>query len=258
MIPKKIHYCWFGKQELPLLAKQCIASWEKFFPDYEIIRWDENNFNIFECPYVQEAYSEKKWAFVSDYARFKILYENGGVYFDTDVEVIKSFNTILSKGAFMGLEHDYRVNPGLGIAAAPGLKIYQEILEKYKKLHFKGINGQLNVTTVVTYTTNILKKHGFVSGKDIQEVAGIYIYPTEYFCPKDYLTGKTTITANTLSIHHFTASWHNPCEKYTWQLQHKLVKYFPPKLSGRIAFAISKIRYEGIKSLLRYIINKKK
>ena len=139
MIPKIIHYCWFGGKPLPKLAKKCIASWKKFCPDYEIKEWNESNFDLNSCTYVKEAYDSKKYAFVSDYARFWILHRYGGVYFDTDVELLKSIDDILADGAFMGVENfvaeqnkaKISINPGLGIAAEPGMLIYQEILDFY-------------------------------------------------------------------------------------------------------------------------------
>ena len=145
-IPKVIHYCWFGKNLLPEAALKCIESWKRFFPDYEIIEWNEDNFDINACDYTKEAYQAKKWAFVSDYARYKIIYENGGVYFDTDVEVIKSFDDILVKGAFMGIEADYKstVNTGLGIAAEKEHPLYREMLDYYEKEHFINEDGNLN------------------------------------------------------------------------------------------------------------------
>ena len=128
MIPKIIHYCWFGRNPLPESAQKCIASWRKFFPDYEIVEWNEDNFDVRSIPYTAQAYDAKKYAFVSDYARFKILYEHGGIYFDTDVEVIRPFDDILARGAFMGYEIDPKegditgyVAPGLGLGVNPGL-----------------------------------------------------------------------------------------------------------------------------------------
>ena len=133
MISKKIHYCWFGGNPLPELALKCIESWRRFLPDYEIIEWNESNFDVYCCEYVQEAYEAKRWAFVSDYARFKILYENGGLYFDTDVEIIKPMDDLISKGGFMGCEEEtaLSVAPGLGLGVSPGLGLYKELLESY-------------------------------------------------------------------------------------------------------------------------------
>ena len=131
MIPKTIHYCWFGKNPLPEIAVKCINSWKNFFPDYEIKEWNEDNFDLTSCDYCKEAYAVKKWAFVSDYARFKILYEYGGIYFDTDVEVIKNMEDIIKKGAFIGRERiadTFPVNAGLGLASEARMPIIKEIL----------------------------------------------------------------------------------------------------------------------------------
>lgn len=214
MIPKKIHYCWFGGKPLNKLGKKCLKSWKKYFPDYEIIEWNESNFDFNCCKYVKEAYEAKKWAFVSDYARYKILYEQGGIYFDTDVEVIRSFDDILKKGAFMGcenptIEERVDINPGLGCAVAPGLGFYREVLEDYEKSSFYNEDGSMNLYTIVQRTTDLLKKHGLKNTMEIQQVAGINIYPAEYFCPIDMRTGKLNITKNTYSIHRYAASWEN-------------------------------------------------
>ena len=146
MIPKIIHYCWFGRNPLPDSAQKCIASWRKFMPDYEIKAWNEDNFDVNIIPYTQQAYEAKKYAFVSDYARFWILYHEGGLYFDTDVEVVKSFDDILERGAFMGLEIDgtkkgtkVAINPGLGLGAEAGMPIYLEILNVFANLDYYGI-----------------------------------------------------------------------------------------------------------------------
>ncbi len=215
MIPKKIHYCWFGGKPLNALGRRCLNSWKKYFPNYEIIEWNESNFDCNCCQYVREAYQEKKWAFVSDYVRFKVLYEQGGIYFDTDVEVVKQYDDIICKGAFMGCENPLTrpkiaVNPGLGIAVAPGLDIYMEILDDYENSSFYKKDGVVNLYTVVQRTTDILRKHGLQDTFGIQRVAGLTVYPTEYFCPIDMDTGELKMTENTHSIHRFAASWETP------------------------------------------------
>ena len=227
-IPKIIHYCWFGGNPLPELAIRCLNSWKKYCPDYEIKQWDESNFDIGCCAYVREAYNEKKWAFVSDYARFWILYHYGGVYFDTDVEVIKPIDELVNRGSFMGKEKAANKNsanltiaPGLGLAANPGLGIYKEILDYYKTQHFLNADGDQNLKTVVTRVTELLEKYGYQGNNGIEVVKDIYIYPPDYLCPKDYDTGKLVITPNTYSIHHYTASWHTKEEEriyfiYKW------------------------------------------
>ena len=214
MIPKIIHYCWFGQNPLPPLALVCISSWKKYLPEYEIKEWNETNFDIGITCYTQEAYAAKKYAFVSDYARFWILYKYGGVYFDTDVEVIKSMDDILVRGSFMGCEKNggkemIAVAPGLGMAAIPKLEIYKEILALYENLHFveKGI---LNTKTVVEYTTELLIKRGLKNISGIQSLDGLIIYPVQYFCPFNYENKDLVITEFTYSIHHYSASWITP------------------------------------------------
>ena len=206
-IPKTIHYCWFGGKPLPDFAQKCIASWKKFCPDYEIKEWNEQNYDVRKIPYTAQAYAVKKYAFVSDYARFDILYEYGGIYFDTDVELIKPLDEIINRGAFCGIEQPGYIASGLGMAAPEAMPIFREILDSYKSENFINVDGSYNLTTVVTRVSDIFKKHGFSDKEEIQEVAGIKIYPPEYFCPKNILTGELSITNNTYSIHHFDASW---------------------------------------------------
>ena len=215
MIPKVIHYCWFGGNPLPPLAVKCIESWRKYLPDYEIKEWNEDNFDVNIVPYTQEAYKAGKYAFVSDYARFYILYYHGGLYFDTDVEVIRPMEDIIERGAFMGCENEAQpgatasaVAPGLGLGCNPGLGLYAEILGLYSGLHFLRADGGLNLKTVVEYTTELLVSKGLKNINGIQRVADVWIYPKEYFCPMDYQTNVMKVTGNTRSIHHFAASWH--------------------------------------------------
>ncbi len=219
MIPKVIHYCWFGGNPLPESAKRCIQSWKKYMPDFEIKEWNESNFDINIISYTKEAYDAKKYAFVSDYARFWILYNYGGIYFDTDVELIKSITKIVNQGPFMGCEtiasfnSIANVNPGVGLGATPQHYLYKEFLDKYSDLHFVNKDGTINTTTIVVYTMEILKKHGLRNLNEIQKCGGINIYPKEYFCPIDYQTGKIEITSKSVSIHHFTATWKTESQK---------------------------------------------
>lgn len=222
MIPKKIHYCWFGKNPLPKLALKCIRSWKKYLPDYEIIEWNEDNFDVNICPYTKEAYQAKKYAFVSDYARFWILYNYGGIYFDTDVEVIKSLDKILVNGPFMACEENLPsalssyplIAPGLGLAIEAHHPIYKQIIEEYNQKHFLTKDGKKNETTVVYYITNIFIKNGLKQNSDIQKIQGITIYPPEYFCPKSYVDRKIRITPNTVCIHHYDGSWISKRRKF--------------------------------------------
>ena len=239
-IPKLIHYCWFGRNPLPEYAVKCISSWRKYFPGYVIKEWNEDNFDVNCCDYVREAYEAKKYAFVSDYARFDILYREGGLYFDVDVEVIKTFDDILEKGGFMGSETlaktselGISVAPGLGLSANPGHGLIKELVDGYHTRHFLKEDGTPDTTTICVYTTEILKKHGLQETDDIQCIDGIYIYPKEFFCPLDYFTGKLEITENTHSIHQYMASWKSTAEKRKSLIKHLL----GPKLSkfvGRV------------------------
>lgn len=217
MLPKIIHYCWFGRNPLPESALKCIASWKKFFPDYEIIEWNEDNFDVNSIPYTAQAYEARKYAFVSDYARFKILYEHGGLYFDTDVEVIRSMDDIIAAGPFMGFEIDPckdrpygAVAPGLGLGAQKGMTLYDSIIQYYKNLEFINSDGSYNTTdAVVNITTRELIKEGLDQKNGIQKIAGIIIYPSDYFNPFDDATGKLNKTQNTYTIHWFTKTWLN-------------------------------------------------
>lgn len=239
MIPRKIHYCWFGGKPLNRLGEKCLKSWKKYFPDYEIIEWNENNFDFNCCRYVKEAYEAKKWAFVSDYARYKILYEQGGIYFDTDVEVIRSFEDILEKGAFMGcenptIEQGNKLNPGLGCAVAPGLEFYREVLDDYEKSSFYHDDGSMNLYTIVERTTDLLKQHGLVNTLEIQQVAGINIYPAEYFCPINMDTGKLVITKHTHSIHRYAASWVDDYSRFRGKIYNIIRRYLGEKFTLKI------------------------
>lgn len=265
---KKIHYCWFGGNPLPELALKCIASWRQYCPDYEIVEWNESNFDVHDCDYISEAYEAKKWAFVSDYARFKILYEEGGLYFDTDVELIHPLDEIVAVGSFMGREqesapsdapeHGIGVNPGLGMGAEPGLEFYREQLEAYRTRHFKKEDGSYNLQTVVDYTTEALLKHGLTNRNEIQQVAGVYIYPKEYFCPMDYVSGDMHITDKTCSIHHYCASWHNEKEKCAFELQRKFSKRLPRRLSSILGTFFATVRYDGFFAALKWAFKRRK
>jgi hypothetical protein len=236
LIPKIIHYCWFGGNPLTELCQKCITSWKKYFPGYEIKEWNESNYDVHKIAYMDEAYTAKKYAFVSDYARFDILYHHGGIYFDTDVEVIKPFDDILERGGFMGVETVGKAAAGLGIGCNAGLGIVYQILEFYASLHFINPDGSYNLHTVVEYVTSILKKNGLVDENRIQHFEGITVYPIEYFAPKSSRTGKTTITENTHSIHHYDASWNSNIEKKWKIVRMKCINKFGYKIGKMVAF----------------------
>lgn len=262
MIPRVINYCWFGGNPLPDDAKKYIDSWRRYCPGYEIKEWNEANFDFSDCRYAAEAYKAKKWAFVSDYARFRILYENGGLYFDTDVELIRPIDDILEKGPFIGLEkvspsgsnQTVGANPGLGLAAVPGLGFYKTMIDKYMSAAFVNSDGSDNLTTVVRYTTDELIKLGLKDADEIQKIGPIYIYPSDYFCPKNYISEEMNITENTRSIHHYAMSWHSESEKYAFFLRKKLYGIIPAKPAGYIANFIAAVRYEGLRSAVKRVV----
>lgn len=222
MIPKIIHYCWFGGNPLPELARRCIASWRKFLPNYEIKEWNETNFDVNIIPYTAEAYRQKKYAFVSDYARFWILYRYGGIYFDTDVEVIRPMDDIISKGNFMGFEMDpdgentpgryaprycFDVALGLGFGITKEHPFMQKMLSIYENMKFEGASLNPWMKTIVAYTTEALMEEGLKNVRGIQTVGDIIIYPHEYFAPINIISGRLHITQNTYTIHWYMGSW---------------------------------------------------
>lgn len=214
MIPKVIHYCWFGRKPLSEDALKCIASWRKYLPDYEIKEWNEDNFNVNIIPYTRQVYNVKKYAFLSDYARFWILYKYGGIYFDTDVELISPIDDIIAKGPFMSKEVDscdfIAVNPGQGIAAVPNMLFYKRVLEVYANLEYIKPDGTFNSYSMIPIVTEMFLEGGLKVGVEIQNVEGINIYPVDYFNPWDDILGKLTKTENTRAIHWYSKSWREP------------------------------------------------
>ena len=219
------------------------------------------------CRYTSEAYAAKKWAFVSDYARFDILYSHGGIYFDTDVELVAPIEDILERGAFMGAERDLEqtvaVNPGLGMAAPSGLEIYGQILEGYRNRSFLRQDGTYDQTTVVKYTTDLLKRYGLQETAAPQQVAQIWVYPWDYFCPMMYRTGELTLTENTRSIHHYDASWLAEEERRARRIQIKMIRRFGVRAGTWIGRAYSlpyrvrkKIEQKGAWGTVRFAVEK--
>lgn len=233
-IPKIIHYCWFGGNPLPELAQHCIKSWKTMCPDYEVMVWNEENIDISSNLYMKQAYEQKKWAFVSDYARVYALYHYGGIYLDTDIEIKKSLEKFLGHAVLLGLETENRISTAI-IGAEKENTFIKEVLEHYESRVFVKENGELDVTTNVEVITKLLEKLGFTFGENKQyNLKEITIYPREYFSPKDFETGVIKETENTHTIHYFDASWWSEEHKKDYFRKKRLVKIFGNYLGVRI------------------------
>lgn len=226
MIPKKIHYCWFGGKELPQDVKKYIETWKTYCPDYEIIEWNESNFDVNQNQYCKEAYEVKKWAFVSDYVRLKVLYDNGGIYMDTDVEVCKSFDDLLKLDFFACYEND-KISIGT-FGSNQNNNYIKLLLDDYNNRHFIIEDERYDYTTNLTRITQItfqyysLKKmHGY----DLIKHNHI-IFPSDYFIAKDIFTGKILKTQNTYAIHHYNGSWQSKEQKVKMKIRRLLTKIF--------------------------------
>ena len=203
MIPKTIHYCWFGRGEKPKLAEKCIASWKKYCPDYEIIEWNEDNFDVYMNGYTRMCYEQKKYAFLSDYVRLLVVAEHGGIYFDTDVELLKSVDPLLEHPAWFGFENLQFVATGLGFGAEAGNPVVRAMLAEYAPL----LEGDQGVIGCPTLNTRALVKHGLKLDGTYQALEHAVVYPVEYFNPYDDPTGRLNKTKNTYSVHWYAKSW---------------------------------------------------
>ena len=206
-IPKKIHYCWFGEKEIPNFLKECMESWRRFCPDYEIIRWNEDNYDINKYTYTRQAAECGKWGFVSDMARLDILYEHGGIYFDTDVRLLKPLDELLHQKGFVGVEQWGNINSGGGIGAVPHHPMIQEMLDYRLKFSFVMSDGSLNIETNGLYETMPFVRHGMRIDNTLQVVNDMTVYPSGVFHPYDYISCEERIENNTVSIHYFYGSW---------------------------------------------------
>lgn len=207
MIPKIIHYIWFGGNPKPEIIQKCIDSWHRFLPDYEIVEWNEQNYDINQCAYIREAYAAQKWAFASDYARFDILYQHGGIYLDTDVEFLKPLpEMMLEHTAFTAFESCGNIAPGLIYAAVPGYALNGELLETYRAMH-KNQEGKIVFKTVNSILGEVLEKHGKYQANEFQVVNELALYPHVFFCGYDLDVGEYDIRPETISVHHYAGSW---------------------------------------------------
>jgi len=209
MIPKRIHYCWFSGNPIPERLQRCIDSWKRCCPDYEIVRWDENNYNIHQNKYMEQAYALKRWGFIPDIARLDILYQYGGIYLDTDVELLRSLDELLYQPAFCGVEKWGSVNFGGCSGSQAGNPFVREILDFRRCEPFQYEDGSLNQTVCGYYETLPLIKHGLKVNMETQVIGDgmMTVYAPDFFHPFDYVSGETRRTKNTFSVHHFSGTW---------------------------------------------------
>lgn len=259
MIPKRIHYCWFGGNPKSVVAEQCLRSWKKYCPDYEIVEWNELNYDIAAAPvYVQQAYTAKKWAFVTDFVRLQVVYENGGIYLDTDVELVKQPDRLLRNKAYFGFEGTEFINTGLGFGAEKGNPVIYEIMQDYMEITFLLENGEYDVTPCPQRNTSVFLRHGLEQNGAKQFLDDdTLILSSEYLCPLDNATRILRKTSNTVSIHHFDASWQSAVQREKHDaiarrrrsnLRKEKIIYFPRWLLRKI---IGDERYEKIKHKLK-------
>lgn len=206
-IPRKLHYCWFGKSEIPEQYRYYISTWQKYCPDYEIVRWDESNYDVSKVTYTKQAYEEGKWAFVSDYARLDIIYTQGGIYLDVDVEMLQNPDILLTNSMFCGFEQGNLINTGLGFGACKGLTVLKNMRDQYKEVSFLNESGKMNLTACTKYQTDFLQKLGLKRNGFMQKVGDITVYPRTVFAPYDFYGLQNHLTRQTISIHHYEASW---------------------------------------------------
>lgn len=233
-IPKKIHYCWFGGKEKPEIVQKCIMSWKQHLPDYEMIEWNEQNFDINSNKYVREAYKERKYAFVSDFVRVYALYHFGGIYLDTDVEVYKSFDTFLHHDSFWGFEQENFIATST-IGARKGNSIIKKFLDSYRNKSFYKEDGSCDDLTNVAIVTSLLKSMGLKTNGTFQKLSGKgTFYPQEYFSPYDYINCRKLITENTYAIHHFYKSWLPPKARMKSNIKSLVAKFIGGNNIARI------------------------
>ena len=225
-IPRVIHYCWFGRGQMPKLALKCIESWKKYCPDYRIKEWNEDNFDLDLYPYVREAYDARKFAFVTDVVRLYALYHEGGIYMDTDVEVIKPLDSLLQYQAVSGFEFLTQIPTGL-MASEKGHPLFAELLHEYDGLHFVKSDGTFDLTTNVIRITNTCLKYGFVPNNQFQTVNGFTFLPKDFLCPIEQDGHRLVLTPNTLCIHHFSGSW----QPSSYRLKKKIAIFVGPKFA---------------------------
>ena len=252
-IPKVIHYCWFGGKPKPKLAEKCIKSWKKYCPDYEIMEWNEGNFDLCDVPlYVHQAMDAERWAFVTDYVRLRALTEQGGVYMDTDVELVRPLDPFLKHQAFAGFESQKGIQTGL-LACEKDFPLFREFLRHYDHASFLLPDGTPDTTTNVQILTDLCLRKGLVGNDRLQTVAGLTIYPREVFCPVDFDTKVLQKTRKTVAIHWFSGSWQTEEERQLLDAETKRLAA-ERRSERRVAIGtrlLGEKGYETVKALLK-------
>jgi len=206
MIPKVIHYCWFGRGKYPDIVRKCLESWKKYCPDYEIKLWNEDNYDVQKVEYIREAYELKKWAFVSDYARLDIIYHEGGFYLDTDVELVRSLDGLRDYPCFVAADGS-GINTGLGFGAEKGHPVVKAILDLYQEKHFKTSNGP-DLTPCTEVNSKLFLENGYdITTEAVADILGVRILPPEYFSPIRGAESELCVTSKTYGIHWGSRLW---------------------------------------------------
>lgn len=235
-IPKIIHYCWFGDGKIPEDNQAYIDEWKTACPDYEIIKWDESNYDINKVAFMREAAAAKNWTFIADYARFDIINTCGGIYLDVDVQVLKNYDWFLELNSFWGIEQDFNrqlyVSPGLGFGSIPNNPILNKLLDYYRNMHFE----KNKVVASPIILRELFEKNGFAQKNKIQEFDFGTIFPKDYFAPLNCF-GKLKTTKNSVSIHHYLGSWGDDPTPELSRLYKKCVYHFGIK-PGEYIFQI--------------------
>ena len=261
-IPKIIHYCWVGGKPKPQSVLYCIESWKRCCPDYEIREWNESNYDFTKNEYMRQAYEAKKWGFVPDYARLDIVYEYGGIYLDTDVEMIRSFDELLEQDGFMGFENtgdgEYFVNCGHGYGAVPHHEVIRTARDLYDTISFLNADGTPNLLASPHFTTQALREFGLVQENRDQQLPGMTVYASDVLCPKNFRTGKIKKTPRTVSIHHFTASWVDEKIKEEMAHQQKIRNAFGTTLGSKILYAESVFQKYSVAKIPARMLQKAK
>lgn len=247
-IPKIIHYCWLSDDPFPELIQKCVNSWKEKLPDYEIKRWSTHNFDVNICQYTKEAYEARRYAFVSDYVRLYALYTEGGIYLDSDIEVIKSFDDLLNEHGFTCFENNHSVAAWI-FGSEKGNPLFKEFMDYYTDKAFILPNGEYNLTPNPVPITAICSKHGLCLNGSKQELACITVYPQEYFCPYNRATEELNITENTYAIHYFNGSWISDKKKDIISKRKKFINKYG-KIAGYVYYGIRILQVEGLSQFI--------